>query len=500
MKRLLLLVLIASRLDAATILIAPDDEMIRASRAVVVATAESSRTRWSDTRWIETVTTMRVDEAMKGSLRDGETFDVVELGGIVGETGLMVAGSPRFADGEQVLLLLETNRRGEWTAKNLSAGVFRFRGGFAVRTDVETNEPPRLAEPFLRYVRKQSGTDFRRSGQAEACPTCSITSYLITNPGEGGTLGMRWRSFASTVVFLSHGTQPGALNGGVTSVQRGLSTWTDDPSSNILYAYGGTTARDSGFVGSDGVNSIQFNDPSNEIPGSFTPTGGATLAIGGAWFNTSAASTHVYNGERFYTIVEADLIVQNGITGAGLTGNGFDHVLAHELGHTLGFRHSDEAPSGGTSSSTALMNSSVAFNSDPTGAALQAWDREAVAAVYGSGSTCSPPSITTQPQSVSVAKPEPITLSVAISSATQPTFQWFVGQRGVTNAPIGGSNSSAITVQPQNTTSYWVRVSNGCAPAADSNAAIVTVNGCPAASIDAQSQSTTIVEGTSATL
>ncbi|HWW61840.1 MAG TPA: hypothetical protein VN181_10770, partial [Thermoanaerobaculia bacterium] len=153
-----------------------------------------------------------------------------------------------------------------------------------------------------------------------------------------------------------------------------------------------------------------------------------------------------------------------------------------------------------TTSFTALMNSTVDFDRDATGATLQNWDRDAVAAVYGSGTTCTPPAIATQPQPVSIATPQRLTLSVAASSEAQATFQWFIGQSGVTSSPIAGSNVSAIAVEPQVTTSYWVRVSNGCAPDAISDTATVTVAGCPAVFIRSTSADTTIIEGKSTIL
>ena len=63
-----------------------------------------------------------------------------------------------------------------------------------------------------------------------------------------------------------------------------------------------------------------------------------------------------------------------------------------------------------------------------------------------------------------------------------------------------GANAAQLTVRPAATTSYWVRVSNGCSPAADSDAAIVTVNNCPIVTISNLSPDAHIIEGLSTTL
>ncbi|HMC21119.1 MAG TPA: hypothetical protein VKL19_04685, partial [Thermoanaerobaculia bacterium] len=138
MKRLLVLAtLTATAASAATFLVPSDESLVRASKAIVVATAGESHTRYAPGGWIETLTELRVDEAIKGPLRSGEAIEVTELGGAVGQIAYVVPGSPHYPAGERVLLFLETNDRGEWVSKNMVIGKFAFNRGLLVRDSSE---------------------------------------------------------------------------------------------------------------------------------------------------------------------------------------------------------------------------------------------------------------------------------------------------------------------------------------------------------------------------
>src|SRR5436853_7857229 len=85
-------------------------------------------------------------------------------------------------------------------------------------------------------------------------------------------------------------------------------------------------------------------------------------------------TSHVFGGTTFFSISDADILVLPG----GM-GGVFAAVAIHELGHAIGFRHSNQS---NPFSSTAVMNSSVSFTS------LQQWDKDAADTVYGSGPPC----------------------------------------------------------------------------------------------------------------
>jgi hypothetical protein len=87
---------------------------------------------------------------------------------------------------------------------------------------------------------------------------------------------------------------------------------------------------------------------------------------------------------------------------------------------------------------------------------------------------CTSPSITTQPQSQSIASGQTTTLSVSATGTTPLSYQWYQGSSGDTSHPVGTNASSFTTPALTATTGYWVRVSNACGNA-DSAAAMITV-------------------------
>jgi len=509
---------------ATSFVVPPDRDLIRGADAIAVASALSSYTQLTPENGIETVTVMSIEETIKGDVAG--SINVVEPGGTFGKRSAVIAGVPRFEEGKRMLLFLARTGPGRWAVTQLVLGKFTFGTDIAgrnviVRDEAEIagwdgdlqphKERRRVAERFVEFIRSEAlgrmvpadyfteteplrleptNTTHRLAPVPLVAPyTANSYTMLIS-----GNLGSRWTVFPAAVSWYSGTTQEaGAPGGGVTAIQAAFTSWDNDCGSNVNYAYAGTDdgSHAQGLHGVDGRNTILFErDLSAWGVPPFTCSGNSysgTLGIGGV---TSASGQNSVNGETFATTSEGDVEMNRGLANCTLLFNNgdFNSAVTHEVGHTLGFRHSDQnrASSAACTTDASLECSNQAimksFISTGLNAALQVWDQHAVQAVYPGNvcapTTCTPAAITQQPAPASstITIGASRTLTVSASGTAPLSYQWYVGPSGTTTTPIGGATGPSVTVSPTTATQYWVRVSNSCG-SVNSNAATVAVAG-----------------------
>lgn len=437
----LALLICAASLHAASFIVPDDLDFSRRAEAIVIASPLMSYTRMTDGGVVQTVTTFSIEEVIKGMITD-QTIDVIEPGGVFESKATIIPGVPRFHDGDRYLLFLMRSAD-VWHIRDLALGKFSFATDASGRNVLVRDEdeiagwdpdgsvhlePHRNATLFLSYLRQAVRgvvpvRDYPLPKDPVVPPnhllpalssiaplsatltpainaTYTPTSYTFSMNGTSG-FGGRWNVFPAAVAFFSVGTEPGAPGNGTTAITNAFGAWDNNPNSNVNYTYAGQDVsglHNGGAYASDGQNTIAFEqDLSSHGIGAFTCTAtsyGGTLGVGGI---TNAAGTHTGpNNETFYTALEGDVQMNRGLANCTLLFNNhdFDSAVAHEVGHTLGFRHSDQTRADNSSAActtdpslecadVAIMKSFI-----PTGlnASLQAWDQHAVAAVYpGSG-------------------------------------------------------------------------------------------------------------------
>ena len=511
----LAVVLVAATATAfgATFIVPTDEEMVAKSAAIVTGTVEGSYVQRGEST-IETVYEIRVDRALKGAAASrGELLRIVSPGGVIGDEGVLVPGAAHFLNGDRVLLFL-THENGKWETTDLTLGKFRFLTSTAgeplLVRDAEDihgwdengqvhREPVRRESGFLRFIEQRVGggrpqadytvdaaavslpSDTSATDQRFAGVTANATYAPKTytdNVSDGTTYrGIRWSNMSAGVVFYKRADQniSGASDGGVSVIQNGLAAWNNECGSVINLQYGGTTTTVSKNF--DTTHVVEFNDPQSRISGSWTGSGTIATTF------LSFGSSHSFANDTWWTMTDADVVFQNGYAA---TNASFAPAMTHELGHGIGWRHSNAHYirnadyTDGTCNSTveectsaAIMNAVV---NSAYGYTLQPWDVHAAQAVYPGGtcSTCTPPSITGQPSSSTINSGSSVTLSVT-ATGTAPSYQWYIGTSGNTANPIAGATSSTLKVTPTSTTSYWVRVSNACGTV-NSATATITVN------------------------
>ncbi len=319
---------------------------------------------------------LRVERAWKGQTRRQLVFRVPG-GELPDGTRLTISSAPRLAIEQEVLLFLRQGDDGSLRLVQMELGAFHVRnlGGRDIAFRAVDLEADRLtgsrapggerwlglrdAQRFGRWIRDlDRGARTAIDGYfADDVPNSRVEGFSLI---EFGGSPARWNTF--TPAFGIVGTLIGAGDGGTSAAKNGAGALNAASDLNIGVSSGG------------GANAVYYEDPSDEIDGSFSCADGGTLAFAAVYTNGSKFDV---DGVTFSRITFADIVVQDGIDCfLASDSEAAEELLGHEFGHAVGIGHS------GTGQ--ALMYPFI--HGDGRGASLHADDKDALAALrYTSG-------------------------------------------------------------------------------------------------------------------
>lgn len=485
-------------LNAATFDRVTDADLLARADVIVVGTIVGQSVREDAAGMIYTDWRVAVEDVLKGSAA-GE-ITITQLGGYIeGRGGIHVPGGATYEQGARVLTFLGNRPGGGYFTSHMSLGKYVFErsaGGTEILVrdggDIEFLDHSevmdvREAKPFIEAIRNGTPEAAPRFGGArtEARPELQpVTNgvalgYATICHGGGCTVGqgIRWATCESGCTKTWKEGVPGQ-NGLDTAaaLSAATSTWTNEPYAFINLGISGTntdTAPDN-----DNQNDIIFN---STYAGDPECSGG--IGCGILYFGPE----HTYESETWYSIVSSDLVITTSVTGQSL----FNVVMAHEMGHGIGIRHSNEAGRN-PNTTDALMNSSV-----PGTLSLRTWDRQAVSSIYGAGLPCEAVVISSTTGAGNIDYKDKATLKANLTGTGPFTFFWYEGQPGDTSNQVatGTTSTNATSVSfttPALTASktYWLRLKNcNDANTVDSSAFNVDVDPCDDADITTEPES-----------
>ena len=417
---LLIVAALAPAPAAATVYVMPTDGAM-VTRSPVIVFGEVLATEPAPVgELLATDLMFQVAEVLKGFV-PGSTIVVRQPGGrrpdgLVGR----VFGVPVLVEGDRVLLFLDPVE-GVYRTAELALGIF-FEApagdrtlllrdqaeqlvlplqGYPAAHEGAQGTAPRDADRFRRWIADRAAGDERApdyfaTDLPESLATVVSDFRLLGAPGDCEQPGtrIRWRNFdrgQSVRMVVQRRGQPGAPANGHPQVLAGMRVWNQDARSRVRLVRSGLTDEEPPLAPDD-ENGITFEDPLDEIPGSFLPSVGGVLAMTRGYFFCGASDPpHPVPGlasVEAYEFVEGNITTQDGyqdwLAAAPDAGLAHAQVMAHELGHVLGIGHScDEragAPCDTELKRTALMRARVGGRID--GAVLNADDRNAVRALY----------------------------------------------------------------------------------------------------------------------
>ncbi|HEY2091114.1 MAG TPA: hypothetical protein VGJ81_04445 [Thermoanaerobaculia bacterium] len=440
-------VLCASSAFAVTYVVPKDEILIERADAIVIATALHSEVLDSQERGIETVTVFSLEDTLKSDGAIAGDFDVRIPGGVIEQRGKrsrfkVIPGTPKFADGERLLLFLRRVGDNEYATTDLALGLFGFATDdlgrhVVVRAETEIigwgpdgtvhREPHRDADAFLAFIRERAkgrpaatnyvidprplvsdsrslrATTMRTSPlrpTTETCSGCTVTQYTLPTTTETSQ-GFRWKTFP--INWNRGSTESNATSNGDGAINSAFSQW--NAPSSAGYIHSTTTSNPNGILDSpDSINNIVFEKDLTSLgAAAYSCTHGGVLGLGGIQ-SANSDSTNKVNGETFFANTEGDVSMNQGLNtclgGGQLSQGDFTSAVTHEVGHTLGLRHADKSRDDSQPctnlpaydcGSSAIMTASVTTGLNGV---LAAWDTRAITALYPPTSFAAPTGVT----------------------------------------------------------------------------------------------------------
>jgi len=402
---LALVLVMAASVDAATYLPLSDRDLAARAPVVVRAVVQQSSVRVEDVDGKAlpfTLVTVKPTEFLKGS-GDPESMRVRLPGGRVGDKSWWIPGTPVMVPGSEVLLFLESRSApsdaydlvefalGHFAILRDEMGRrFAFRPAFEPAEDLYLGllapGPGAMVHKRAAFLREADSLFASLRAPAKDATAKDIvlaapTGNLVGRPVDGHS-GMhpKWVNV--------NGTEPGTLfkwfwptdspNGVVSTsgTQSLLSDGTDGTAdvAAMVAQWHGVAAADVRYTSGSGGNVIVSLDVPSVSSGWSAPLAcdaGGVVGLGGPGLSSFEGS---FKGDSDYYAPDSGNVWVRARTGSAgcYSSTAFKNTVLHELGHTLGLGHPDQAASIHSTACpfatcTAVMRSSLTGATTPQG-------------------------------------------------------------------------------------------------------------------------------------
>jgi hypothetical protein len=305
------------------------------------------------------------------------------------------------------------------------------------------------------------------TNQDIVCPanTGTVTVATLEQNTTTGDTAPATRLTSFTAQFAVQCFSGSTLAGAVTIVP---ATTTPEPTPGPEPPPGPGIGRSGVFIGSPRGNPPAVVPPTPAAPAPLAPS---LLVI--------LPPAVVSNPVDISTASTADVSVRTVATSTGFPGGSTLSVSSEPGGLGLALSQSTfAAPGNGTA--TLTINTA----NTPTGTyrvlvTSKAADGTTSTSTFRVNVFCDPPTILgiDQPRTSVLSQGQRATLTAKPNGSGPFTYQWYQGFTGQTSFPVKDATGATFTTGAlQNTTQYWVRVSNGCG-SVDSQAATLLIPG-----------------------